>query len=171
MTRYAVLLRGINVGGHKKVPMARLRDVVAASGLAHPTTLLASGNLLVSSDLDGAAVRAVAEKAIHEAFGFPVDTVVLTQEALAEVVSGHPFPDPAQTAIAFCAAPIGPESRARLIALATPAEEVVFSGQVAYLRFGEGQGTSKLAAGIPRALAPLVTTVRNLATSAKLARA
>jgi uncharacterized protein (DUF1697 family) len=115
--------------------------------------------------------RAVAEKAIHEAFGFPVDTVVLTQEALAEVVSGHPFPDPAQTAIAFCAAPIGPEARARLIALATPAEEVVFSGQVAYLRFGEGQGTSKLAAGIPRALAPLVTTVRNLATSAKLARA
>ena len=79
MTRYAVLLRGVNVGGHRRVPMARLRQVMTAAGLENAATLLASGNLLVSSEGEASHVKSVAESAMADAFGFSVDTVVFTQ--------------------------------------------------------------------------------------------
>ncbi len=171
MTRYAVLLRGINVGGHRTVPMARLREAVAAAGFADPRTLLASGNLLVSSDLDAVGVRAGVEAAIEAGFGFPVETVVLAQDALAAIVAAHPCAEAAGASIAFCSGPVDAAGHTRLTALATVAETVAVAGDVVYLSFGAGQADSKLAAGIPKALAPLVVTVRNVATSAKLAGA
>ena len=64
MTRYAVLLRGVNVGGHRRVPMARLRQVMTAAGLENAATLLASGNLLVSSEGEASHVKSVAESAL-----------------------------------------------------------------------------------------------------------
>ncbi|QIK73601.1 DUF1697 domain-containing protein [Propioniciclava coleopterorum] len=168
MTRYVALLRGINVGGHRTVTMPRLRDAAGAAGLAAPATLLASGNLLVTSDLDAAGVLAALEAAILDEFGFAVETVVLTQDAVRALVAAHPRPEAPGAAIAFCSGPIDADAQARLAGLATAAETVDVAGTVAYLSFGAGQATSKLAAGIPRALAPLVVTVRNLATSRKL---
>lgn len=168
MTRYVVLLRGINVGGHRTVTMARLREAAARAGLGAPATLLASGNLLVTSDRDAAGVLAAVEAAIRDEFGFAVETVVLAQDALRTLVAAHPRPEGKGAAIAFCSGPIDADAHARLAALATDAETVDVAGAVAYLSFGAGQATSKLAAGIPRALAPLVVTVRNLATSRKL---
>lgn len=171
MIRYVVLLRGVNVGGHRKVPMARLRDAVAAAGFVGPRTLLASGNLLLDSDLDAAGVRDRVEETIAAEFGFDVETVVLAQPVLAGIVAGHPLPGAPGACIAFCSEAIPPEAARRLAALATAQETVEVAGGVAYLTFGGGQATSKLAAGIPRALAPLVVTVRNIATSAKLTTA
>lgn len=168
MIRYVVLLRGINVGGKRKVPMAQLRDAVAVAGFAEPRTLLASGNLLLDSDLDAAQVRTTVERAIADAFGFDVETVVLAQSGLAAIVAAHPSPEATGAAIAFCSGTVAPDAGKRLAALATAQETVEVAGDVAYLTFVGGQATSKLAAGIPRALAPLVVTVRNIATSAKL---
>jgi len=50
MTTYIALLRGINVGGHKRVAMSDLRDLLAGLGLANPRSLLQSGNLVFESD-------------------------------------------------------------------------------------------------------------------------
>ena len=171
MTRYAVLLRGVNVGGHRRVPMARLRQVMTAAGLENAATLLASGNLLVSSEGEASHVKSVAESALADAFGFSVDTVVFTQEALLHAVEACPFPDTSPVAIAFCSGRIDHDAHTRLLALAVPDEDVAVMGEFAYLRLGRGQSSSKLAAGVSRALVPLVTTVRNLATSTKLAHA
>ncbi len=50
MTRYLVLLRGINVGGRNKVPMAALRDLLESHGHTKVSTYIASGNVILSSD-------------------------------------------------------------------------------------------------------------------------
>ena len=53
MTRYLVLLRGINVGGRNKVPMAALRELLESHGHTKVSTYIASGNVILSSDRIG----------------------------------------------------------------------------------------------------------------------
>lgn len=72
-TRYAALLRGINVSGHKKVPMAELRTLLTELGHADVRTYLQSGNAVFSSASgDEDALTAQLEQAIEERFGFAV---------------------------------------------------------------------------------------------------
>ena len=49
MIKYIALLKGINVGGHKKVPMADLREVLSKSGLENVKTYIKSGNIVFQS--------------------------------------------------------------------------------------------------------------------------
>jgi uncharacterized protein (DUF1697 family) len=50
--RYAVLLRGINVGGNHKVVMSELRDLVSQLGFEQVETYINSGNLFFDSSED-----------------------------------------------------------------------------------------------------------------------
>jgi uncharacterized protein (DUF1697 family) len=74
--RYVALLRGINVGGKNKVPMAALRAILSEGGFTTVDSYIASGNVLLSSELPGPAeVAARFEELLRE--GFAVDTRVL----------------------------------------------------------------------------------------------
>ena len=57
MTRYLVLLRGINVGGRNKVQMAGLRELLASHGHTKVSTYIASGNVILSSDSPAATIK------------------------------------------------------------------------------------------------------------------
>src|SRR5215212_7384286 len=57
MTRYLVLLRGINVGGRNKVPMAALRELLESHGHTSVSTYIASGNVILTSDQTAAAIK------------------------------------------------------------------------------------------------------------------
>lgn len=77
---HAVLIRGINVGGKNKVPMAALRDALAAAGLGEPRTYIQSGNVVVTAPGMGERdIEAAVERVLHDAFG--VDTVVVAISA------------------------------------------------------------------------------------------
>ena len=64
MTRYLVLLRGINVGGRNKVPMAALRELLESHGHTKVSTYIASGNVILSSDRSAAAIKRELEEAL-----------------------------------------------------------------------------------------------------------
>ena len=68
MTRYLVLLRGINVGGRNKVPMAALRELLETHGHTKVSTYIASGNVILSSDRTAAAIKRDLEEALPKAF-------------------------------------------------------------------------------------------------------
>ena len=68
MTAYLVLLRGINVGGRNKVPMAELRSVLEDLGFDNVSTYIASGNVFLDSDLSAAKVASKIEAALPKAF-------------------------------------------------------------------------------------------------------
>jgi uncharacterized protein (DUF1697 family) len=57
MTRYLVLLRGINVGGRNKVPMAALRELLERHRHTNVSTYIASGNVILSSDQSAATIQ------------------------------------------------------------------------------------------------------------------
>lgn len=91
MARHVALLRGINVGKHKRIAMADLRALLDDLGFTSVRTLLNSGNVLFTAD-DGDHAAAV-EAAITQRFGLDVRCVVLSAGELNAIVEGHPFGD------------------------------------------------------------------------------
>jgi uncharacterized protein (DUF1697 family) len=91
MPTFVVLLRGINVGSTRKVPMAALREMCAKRGLARPETYIQSGNLIVDAETDAEEVRVLLEQAVKKQFGFAVDIVVRTASAWAKYVTANPL--------------------------------------------------------------------------------
>ncbi|GGM51596.1 hypothetical protein GCM10012275_23080 [Longimycelium tulufanense] len=91
MTRYALLLRGINVGGRTKVPMAELRQLLSGLGYAGVATLLQSGNAVVECDHGPGELVAEVERAIGDRFGMAVPCLVRTEEQLRGVIEGNPL--------------------------------------------------------------------------------
>jgi uncharacterized protein (DUF1697 family) len=88
--RYVVLLRGVNVGG-VKVTMAPLRAALAAAGFSNVTTLLASGNVLLESADDRAAVKAVCERVLRDTFTYDAWVLVYTVAEIQAIVDAYPF--------------------------------------------------------------------------------
>ena len=89
MTRYLVLLRGINVGGRNKVPMAALRELVESHGHTKVSSYIASGNVILSSDRSAAAIKRELEAALPKAFKLDsasISVLVLTLAQLRAVV-------------------------------------------------------------------------------------
>jgi uncharacterized protein (DUF1697 family) len=166
------LLRGINLGGGRTVPMARLREVAEQLGWTDVATHLQSGNLLFRAPGSDADVAARLEKALQAEFGMAVDVVVRTGEQLRALVDGHPFADgdPSRVVIACCDREVGELAARRLADLATGAERVVVAGTGTdvYADFPAGQAGSRLAAGLVAGLRPATGTVRNLRTMSRL---
>jgi len=91
MNTYLALLRGINVGGHKKIAMADLRALLERLGFTDVVTLLQSGNAVVTAKRPAAKVAAAIEKGIEDAFAMKVRCLVLTGAQLRAVIDAHPL--------------------------------------------------------------------------------
>lgn len=91
MQTYAVFLRGINVGGHKKVPMAVLKSTLEDAGFTNVKTVLNSGNILVDSNQSIAEVKAGVSRLIIDTFGFEVSVMVRLYRDLKILINAKPF--------------------------------------------------------------------------------
>ena len=92
MNSYAVFLRGINVGGIN-IKMADLKAALEATGFDGVKTLLASGNVVLASELGPAAVKKDFEACLRTSFGYDAWVVVLTAQRVSELVDACPYPD------------------------------------------------------------------------------
>lgn len=149
---HVALLRGINVGGGRKVPMAQLRGVAEALGLARVRTLIASGNLVFDADGTPAELEARLEAAVESRFGFPVDIMVRTAAQWSAYAAANPFPAEAEAAPKFLLLYAGkqPDADAAveyLRARAAPEEKVAGHVDAIWIYFANGGGRSKLASG------------------------
>lgn len=169
--RGVALLRGINVGGARKVPMADLRELATSLGWTEVATHLQSGNLLFTADGTAAELSKTLTVALKEQFGMNIDVVVRNSEEIRRLVAGHPFADgdPAQVVIACCDRPVSRAAEAKLAGLAAEGERLQVVGADIYADFPDGQARSKLAAQLVSALKPATGTARNLRTMTKLA--
>ncbi len=92
MKTYIALLRGINVSGQKKVPMAELRDLLSGLGLSHVQTYIQSGNVIFQSlGKSKKGLEDGIQKAIKSHFGFEVPVLVKTSRQLKEILTQTPF--------------------------------------------------------------------------------
>ncbi|WP_396603030.1 DUF1697 domain-containing protein [Algibacter sp. R77976] len=92
MNTYIAFLRGINVGGHKKVPMAELRALLSKIGLEKVQTYIQSGNVIFQSkETDVKTLQAEIEKALFKHFEFEVPVLVITPQYLKQIFDDCPF--------------------------------------------------------------------------------
>ncbi|MFE0733317.1 DUF1697 domain-containing protein [Streptomyces sp. NPDC058855] len=175
-TTYAALLRGINVSGHRKVPMAELRALLEGLGHRDVRTHLQSGNAVFTTDAPATedALTAALEEAIEARFGFRVDCLVRDGAYLAAVAENCPFDaaglEGKQLHAVYASGPLGPERFAALDPEAFRPEAFALGDRVLYLYTPGGLGTSRLADAVlrPALLKGLVTTARNWNTVRKL---
>ncbi|MEU8033990.1 DUF1697 domain-containing protein [Streptomyces sp. NPDC049099] len=175
MTTYAALLRGINVGGSKKVPMADLRTLLTGLGHTGVRTHLQSGQAVFTTGHgDEESLAAELSRAIEERFGFPVDVLVRDHTYLKAVAEACPFPaadlEPRQLHVTYFSAPVAPDRYADIDAAAYLPEEFRLGDRCLYLYAPEGLGRSKLAEALsrPRLTKGLIATSRNWNTVLKL---
>jgi Uncharacterized protein conserved in bacteria len=90
--RYIALLRGINVGRHKRIKMADLINIFESLGFEGVKTYLQSGNVVFESEnADESEIIGNIESEISEACGFHVDIVLRTGEEWESIFSSNPF--------------------------------------------------------------------------------
>ncbi|WP_411576335.1 DUF1697 domain-containing protein [Streptomyces mutabilis] len=174
-TRYAALLRGINVGGAKKLPMADLRALLEELGHGAVRTHLQSGQAVFASGHgDEETLAAELAQAVEKRFGFPVDLIVRDHAYLRAVAEACPFPaaelEPKQLHVTYFSAPVDEERFASIDRPAFLPEEFRLGDRALYLYAPNGLGRSKLAEALarPRVNKGLIATTRNWNTVTKL---
>ncbi len=165
--RRILLLRGVNVGANRRLPMADLRAVLTGLGLADVRTHIQSGNAVFRAGPGDWAGRISA--AIGARVGFTPESLVLTRDAFASVLAANPFAvcDPGTVHIGFLARPAMVDATG-LQALAVPDEQMVLTDAAFYLHAPSGIGRSKLASGAERRLG-VPMTMRNGRVAAAIA--
>jgi uncharacterized protein (DUF1697 family) len=93
MTQYISILRGINVGGNRKVLMTDLKKLCQNLGLQNVQTYIQSGNVIFDSNLNESSVglEEKIQQAIAETYSFDVPVIVRTAEEISISVANNPF--------------------------------------------------------------------------------
>lgn len=173
MARFVALLRGVNVGRAKRVPMADFRALLATLGHSHIHTLLNSGNAIFeSSSRSTTAHAARIQAAIAETLGIDVPVIVKSAQEIAAIESGNKLvpiaTDASRLLVAFTGEPKALEGLAALSALVNAPEQLHLGKHALYLWCANGILESKAAAALLGKLGRAATS-RNWATVLKIA--
>jgi uncharacterized protein (DUF1697 family) len=173
MARYVALLRGINVGGNKKVPMAQLRELMEGLGYTDVATLLQSGNaVFTSKEKSPAKLVKQLEAAIAKEFGFEVAVVVRTRDELAAAIKANPLSGaedaPSQFVVTFLSDVPDQKRLKEIDPAAYLPDEFRVLGREIYARFPNGIRDSKLAVVLGGPRMGVTPTARNWNTVTKL---
>ena len=170
-TAWVVLLRGVNVGGSRRVTSADLREAAAAAGLTGARTYANSGNLVAVGAADDADVAERVAAALAEQFGGDLRAVALTADRAAAVLAADPFPDsvadhPSHVQVHLAPEPVDADTLARLVE--DRPERVAVVDGVLYMDYVVGIGRSKLTPALVDRAAGTWTTARNWNTLTRL---
>lgn len=175
MARLALLLRGINVGGNNKVPMADLRALLADLGYSDIKTLLNSGNAIVTTSDKPAAAEKRVEAAIKAELGLTIATMARTHQELTAAVKANPLEsvadNPSRYAVAFLKDTPPAEGLARFKEIDTDIHapqcwELI--GRELFIWYASGQADTKLTAVFWEKQLKVAVTARNWNTLVKL---
>lgn len=173
MTTWVALLRGINVGGARKVPMADLRHVLSGAGMVDVETYIASGNVVLDAEeTDGDELARRVAAVVADRFGFDVGVVARTADEVEAVVTADPWGgagDPKRIAVAFLSAEPDPGTVAGFDRERYLPDEMTVIGAEAHLRYPNGQGRANLTHDRLERELGVSATVRNWNTVARLA--
>lgn len=172
-TRYLALLRGINVGGHRSLPMAQLRELAGELGWRDVSTYIQSGNLLFSAALDGESARDRLEAAIAARFGFEVPCIVRSAQCWFDLASANPMSEvaserPNLLMLALARGALAADAGEQLQARAAHGERVIQTAEALWIDYGSAVARSKLTPALLDRLAGSPVTTRNWRSVVKL---
>lgn len=173
MSKFVALLRGINVSGKNRVPMAELRQLCEDLGWSDVATYIQSGNVVFAGKSTAKTHEAELEQAIERGFGLSIPVLVRAAKDWPAYVGGNPFPQAAEAEpnrLMLCLSQRPPNDNAaeKLQERANDGERVKLVGDALWIHFAAGAGTSKLSPALIDRLVGSPVTARNFRTVVKL---
>lgn len=172
-TTFIALLRGINVSGRNKIPMAELRSLGADLGWHSVQSYIQSGNLLFQAGATAASLETELEQAIERHFGLSIPVIVRAAAEWPGYISGNPYRkaclrEPNLVMLALSKAPPNVDAADRLRERAAAGERIAQIGNALWIHYGSGVARSKLTPALLDRLAGSPVTTRNWRTVLKL---
>lgn len=164
MPYFVALLRAVNVGGTGKLAMRDLAALCEAAGFLTVRTYTASGNVMFSTAMEEAEIKAILEARLKATTGAGIGVLVRTAAELAEVLVANPFPNaPGNRVVAIFLDEPAPSTALAGVTGQQPNEEIQLGRREIYVRYGDGMARTTL-----RIPAARTGTARNMNTIAKL---
>ena len=165
-----VLIRGINVGSNRKVPMADLRALCEEAGCTEVRTYIQSGNVVLDTSLSDAKLASAVAGGIEARCGFRPSVMVRRPADLGRLVESEPFgPDAsADVHVGFLSDEPTAAARARVRDVDIAPERFEVRGAELLLHLPNGMGRSKFGQVPFAKLLDVDITVRNWRTVTKL---
>ncbi|NDJ53394.1 MAG: DUF1697 domain-containing protein [Chloroflexi bacterium] len=174
MPVFISLLRGINVGGNKRIKMADLRTLYQSLGLTNVQSLLQSGNVSFESDLaDHGAITAMIEAEIQRAYAFEVRVLLRNAEEFRSSLEKHPFTaaqlqEPTKLLISYLSTMPTDTDIKTLKSGYDGSEDILWRGKELYVFYVNGMARSKLTNLYIERKLGMVSTGRNWNTVTKI---
>ena len=168
MGTQVLMLRGINLGPNRRVPMAQLRELLTGAGYDDVRTYVQSGNVVLASAAEPADLERESARLIAEGFGFEIAVVARTRDELAKVVDANPLGDvadnPKRYQVSFLSAQLDANTLSALKAQTAEPERLVAIGRELYAWHPDGVARSKLWNALAGKALGVTATARNWTT-------
>jgi uncharacterized protein (DUF1697 family) len=171
MIKQIAILRGINVGGRRKLLMADLKELSTQIGLSNVSTYIQSGNVLFESSEKPKVIAEKLKKAIKDQFDYDVPVIVISLEELIHVRSENPYinePEIKQLHYTFLESQPETDYIDNLKTIDVSPDSFVIKDRTVYINCLKGYGTSKLTNDFFEKKLKITATTRNAKTLNKL---
>lgn len=170
MKAYIALLKGINVGGHKKVSMAELRDLLVKSGFENVQTYIQSGNVIFKSLDEVHGLEEKISNLISVHFGFDVSVILKTNPELQLIFDSCPFENGKKENNYFIILNKMPDAKMidEVNRISYENEEIIIKNNCLYFYSSKGFGQSKFNMITYERKLKVIGTSRNYNTMVKL---
>ncbi|TCW58041.1 uncharacterized protein (DUF1697 family) [Bacillus thuringiensis] len=171
MTIYIALLRGINVGGHKVIKMADLKQMFESIELKQVKTYIQSGNIVFESEKDIDFLNKRIQSEMKNVFGFDVPVMLRTRDEFINTIKWCPYEvdsllEGESIHVAFLANELSEKEKDQLLMQKNETEDCFIYEKVVYLLFKNSIRNSKLMSQFQKL--HTAATVRNWRTVNKL---
>ncbi|MEM8531978.1 MAG: DUF1697 domain-containing protein [Chloroflexota bacterium] len=173
LTTFIALLRGINVSGHNKIPMAELRSLCTELGWQNVQSYIQSGNLVFQANTTSVSLEAELEQAIEQRFTLSIPVIVRAATDWPTYLKSNPYPtqsqdEPNRVMLALSKASPQLNAADELQKRAVNDEHITQVDDALWIYYGSGAGKSKLSPALFDKLIGSPMTMRNLRTVLKL---
>lgn len=168
MTTFIALLRGINVGGHKRMKMADLKHILENLGLKRVQTYIQSGNVVFESEGVAAVLGRRIGQEIQAVFGFDVPVMLRTAVELDWVIENCPFDSMPSLNVAFLAEKPTQKAVDELLSSSIGNDKIHIKDMEAYILYKEDIRKTLLTTNFLEKKLKVPITVRNWNTVTKL---
>ena len=171
--RWIALLRGINVGGHNKIPMEELRKLCAGLGWENVATSIQSGNIMFSAPGSTSTLEKQLAEAIASHFGHRVSVIMRPAAAWPLYIQLNPFPEasesePNHVMLGLAEKPLAPDAAEKLSEYAASGESIAQRTDSLWIHYAGGSAGSKITSTLLDRLAGSPVTTRNWSTVLKI---
>ena len=167
MKKYIVLLRGINVSGKNKLPMAELRDLLNDLGFQNVQTYIQSGNIILESDEGKSVVCNKIKEGIQTKFGYDVPVIARTIPQWKKAIANYPFSTDNTKIVAFVfLSKKVYETKIEVKDINN--DEYVIDNDMVYIHCSTGFGKTKLSNNLFERKLNVTATTRNYNSTLKL---